>query len=51
MGRAPSMPNPISSLEMMTRAVNLRPAMVLKVRPIDMNIVFQRLPLEESAST
>jgi hypothetical protein len=38
-------PDSVSSLEMVTRAVRIRPDCVLKVKPVDMNIVFERLPV------
>jgi hypothetical protein len=41
---APS-PVPEASLGFETRAVKIRPAVVNRVKPVDMNIVFQRLPL------
>ena len=41
----PPIPVPEGSPKFATRAVQIRPAMVSRVTPVDMNIVFQRLPL------
>ncbi len=43
-----AVPVPPASEGFVTRAVQVRPAMVSRIRPIDMNIVFQRLPLAPS---
>ena len=40
-----AIPVPESAAGFQTRAVKLRPAVVNRVKPVDMNIVFQRLPL------
>lgn len=42
---AHAIPVPAGSPGFQTRAVQVRPAMVRRIRPVDMNIVFQRLPL------
>lgn len=42
-----ALPYAISLLGVTTRAVQLRPAFVLKIQPVDINIVFQRLPVAD----
>ena len=42
---AAAIPVPAGSPGFSTRAVKIRPAMVSRITPVDMNIVFQRLPL------
>lgn len=46
---APGIPVPAGAPGFMTRAVSIRPAMVSRITPVDMNIVFQRLPLSADA--
>ena len=41
----PPIPVPQSATGYETRAVNVRPAIVNRITPVDMNIVYQRLPL------
>jgi len=41
----PAIPVPVESPGFSTRAVRIRPAMVSRITPVDMNIVFQRLLL------
>lgn len=41
------LPDAVASLGMMTRAVKFRPEYVLKIQPVDMNIVFQRLATKD----
>lgn len=41
----PAIPVPVASTGFATRAVEVRPSMVNRIHPIDMNIVYQHLPL------
>lgn len=41
----PAIPVPAASTGFTTRAVKVRPSMVSRIHPIDMNIVYQHLPL------